>query len=89
MKRSEKAGKRAMSNGVGRDCQRCGKAEAIVGFGNPPRWVCQKCFENLLAGVRALIDRATGSQITELRDEHPAFRETPEGQVWFVHCDDI
>jgi len=32
--------------------------EAIVGWGNPPRWVCRRHYEQALALVRQTIDRA-------------------------------
>jgi hypothetical protein len=38
-------------------CERCKKRNGIVGFGEPERWVCQPCFNELLRAVRALVER--------------------------------
>jgi hypothetical protein len=35
---------------------RCVKP-AIVGWGNPARWLCQQHFEEALEGVRGLVNR--------------------------------
>ena len=41
-------------------CQRCHTKKAVVGFGDPEVWVCQACYEKILAGVRALVERIIG-----------------------------
>jgi hypothetical protein len=38
-------------------CEEC-KAPAVVGWGNPPVWLCQEHFEEELAKRRCLIDQA-------------------------------
>ena len=33
-------------------CEACGEKEALVGYGIPPKWLCQECFRGALAAVR-------------------------------------
>jgi hypothetical protein len=55
--------------------------EAVVGWGNPARWVCQRHFEERLSGARRVVEQAQAAWA-----KHVAAPGSPE---WEAECEEF